>query len=82
MFFSVKHAVKIGKKVFTPCICYDLPDVLVPTVEKLVKEDKAYIFKERVYFQNGKVIEKKAVVKENLTTEKPKKQKKEKNLVG
>lgn len=80
MFFSVKSTVKIAGKVYTPCVCYPLPDVLVPTIDKMVAEDKAYKFENRVYFQNGKVIEKKPAVKENLTTEKPKKEKKAKVL--
>ena len=46
----------------------------------MVAEDRAYKFENRVYFQNGKVLEKKSVVKENLTTEKPKKEKKAKSL--
>lgn len=51
---------KIGGKVFTPCICYEAKEVLAPTIEKLVREGKARIYEERVYFQNGKVLEKKA----------------------
>lgn len=77
MFFSVKTALKIGGKVYIPCICYALPDVLVPTVDKLVSEDKARKYDKPVFFQNGKVLEKKAVVKESLTTKKGKKVKKE-----
>ena len=80
MFFSVKSTVKIAGKVYTPCVCYPLPDILVPTIDKMVAEDKAYKFEDRVYFQNGKVLVKKAVVKENMTTEKPKKEKKAKAL--
>ena len=78
MFFSVKSTVKIAGKVYTPCVCYPLPDILVPTIDKMVAEDKAYKFEDRVYFQNGKVLVKKPAVKENLTTEKPKKEKKAK----
>lgn len=59
MFFSVKSTVKIAGKVYTPCVCYPLPDILVPTIDKMVAEDKAYKFEDRVYFQNGKVLEKK-----------------------
>ena len=76
MFFSVKTAMKIGGKVYIPCICYDLPDVLVPTVDKLVSEDKARKYDKPVFFQNGKILEKKADVKESLTTNKGKKDKK------
>ena len=80
MFFSVKSTIKIMGKVYTPCVCYPATDLLMPTIEKLVKEERAYLFKEKVYFQNGKVIEKKSEVKENLTTDKPKKEKKAKAL--
>ena len=78
MFFSVKSTVKIAGKVYTPCVCYPLPDYLAPTIDKMVKEEKAYLFEDRVFFQNGKVLEKKPVVKETVTAEKPKKVKKEK----
>ncbi len=68
---------KIGGKVYIPCICYDLPDVLVPTVDKLVSENKARKYDKPVFFQNGKVLEKKAVTGEVVTTKKGKKGKKE-----
>ena len=80
MFFSVKTSMKIGGKVYTPCICYPLPETLVPTVDKLVKEGKAYRYEERVFFQNGKVLVKNPAVKEEATAEKPKKSKKEKTV--
>ena len=76
MFFSVKTSVKIAGKVYIPCVCYALPDFLKPTVEKMVKEEKAYIYDHKVAFQNGKVIEKKEP--QPVTVEKPKKAKKEK----
>lgn len=78
MFFSVKTAMKIGGKVYIPCICYDLPDVLVPTVDKLISEDKARKYDKPVFFQNGKVLEKKAVTEEAGTANKGKKDKKSK----
>ena len=80
MFFSVKSTLRIAGKVYTPCVCYPLPENLVATVDKLVTEDKAYKFENRVYFQNGKVLVKKPVVRETLTTEKPKKAKKDKTV--
>lgn len=76
MFFSVKSAVKIAGKVYTPCICYPLPDFLRATIEKMVKEEKAYIYDHKVAFQNGKVLEKKAEAKP-AETKKSKKAKKE-----
>lgn len=80
MFFSVKTAVKIANKVFVPCVCYEANEVLTPTIEKLVAEGKAYSFKDRVYFQNGKVLEKKEESKheEPKYEDKGKKERKEK----
>ncbi len=79
MFFSVKHSIRIGGKVYMPCICYELTKVLELTVKDLEKQGKATIHDKMVFFQNG------AVIKENLTTdeeisvvEKPKKIKKTK----
>lgn len=74
MFFSVKTPTKIAGKVYTPCVCYPLPETLKLTIEKMVSEDKAYIYDHKVAFQNGKVIAKKAEVEQP----KPKKTKKEK----
>ena len=56
MFFSVKTSLKISGKVYTPCICYVLTENLTPTIKKLVNEGKAVIYKEKVAFQNGKVL--------------------------
>ena len=77
MFFSVKRAVRIAGKDYIPCICYPITKFLERTIQKLSDEGKAVIYTERVFFQNGKVIENKPAVKENLTAEKPKKEKKE-----
>ena len=77
MFFSVKTPTKIAGKVYTPCVCYSLPDTLKPTIEKMVKEEKANIYDNKVFFQNGKVLEKKAVEDEPVGTKKTKKTKKE-----
>lgn len=60
MFFSVKSSIKIGNKVYTPCICYEAGEMLAPTIEKLVRDGKARIHNNRVFFQNGKILEKKA----------------------
>ena len=76
MFFSVKSAVKIAGKVYIPCVCYALPDFLKATVEKMVAEEKAYIYDHKVAFQNGKVLEKKVEAKP-VETKKSKKTKKE-----
>ena len=80
MFFSVKSSVKIAGKVYTPCVCYALPDVLAPTINKMVAEEKAYIYDHKVAFQNGKVLEKKPAVKEKTEKKPSKKAKKEEKL--
>lgn len=80
MFFSVKHSIRIAGKVYMPCICYNLTKFLELTVKDLEKQGKATIHDKMVFFQNGKIIEEKPVVKENLTTEKHKKEKKTKTV--
>lgn len=80
MFFSVKHSIRIAGKVYMPCICYNLTKFLEFTVKDLEKQGKATIHDKMVFFQNGKIIEEKPVVKENLTTEKPKKSKNTKTV--
>lgn len=88
MFFSVKHSISIASKVYMPCICYDLTKALELTVRGLEKQGKAIIHDKIVFFQNGKIVEEKptteeiSVVRENLTTEKPKKAKKEPIIKG
>lgn len=76
MFFSVKSPVKIAGKVYTPCVCYALTDYLKATIEKMAKEEIAYIYDHKVAFQNGKVIQKKEEAKP--VTKEKKKAKKEK----
>ena len=78
MFFSVKRPMKIDGKSYIPCICYEANRYLEWTVQSLEAQGKAVTYPERVFFQNGKVIEKAPVVKENLTAEKKGKEKKTK----
>jgi hypothetical protein len=80
MFFSVKSPIKIAGKVYTPCICYALPEVLLPTVNKLVNEGKAYIYDHKVAFQNGKVLVKKVETEVKVEKKPSKKSKKEEKL--
>lgn len=75
MFFSVKTPTKIAGKVYTPCVCYPLPDTLKPTIEKMEKEEKAYIYDCKVAFQNGRVLKK---VEEKESEAKPDNTKKSK----
>lgn len=74
MFFSVKQPLKIMGKVYSPCICYQVTKYLQATVESLVKEDKAVVYEEKVFFQNGKVLksldERKAEEKLKIQAEK------------
>lgn len=76
MFFSVKSPVKIAGKVYTPCVCYALTDYLKATIEKMAKEERAYIYDHKVAFQNGRVIQKKEeaqpVIKEKKKAKKEK----------
>ena len=67
-------------KVYTPCVCYPVPDIILPTVEKMVKEEKAYLYEDRVFFQNGKVIVKEEAKPEPKREEKKKSSKKEKTV--
>lgn len=75
MFFSVKHAVRIAGKVYIPCVCYDMTKALELTIKDLADKGKARIHDKMVFFQNGKILESKSVVKENLTAEKQSKKK-------
>lgn len=59
MFFSVRNTIKIEGKVYSPCICYMVTEYLKLTVDKLVAEGKADQYDERVFFCNGKIVEKK-----------------------
>lgn len=63
MFFSVKYPIKIDGKLYIPCVCYNLPHSLELTVDTLVSSGKAVKYKNRVYFQNGAVIEEKKAPK-------------------
>ena len=80
MFFSVKSAVKIAGKVYIPCVCYALPDFLKATIEKMVKEERAYIYDHKVAFQNGKVLEKKVVETKPVAVEKKSKKAKKEEI--
>ena len=76
MFFSVRNTIKIAGKIYKPCICYEVTNILELTVNKLVAEGKADIHERYVYFCNGKVVEAKEEKTEKA--EKSKKIKKDK----
>ena len=69
MYFNVKIPLKIAGKCYKPCISYKMNENLVLTVKNLVSEGKAEVSEAPVFFQSGKKLVKKAVVKENLTAE-------------
>ena len=57
MYFSVRSQVKIGGKVYKPCICYKTEnDIIANTIENLVKKDLAVVYEEKRYFCNGKLV--------------------------
>lgn len=58
MFFSVRKSVAIGGKTYIPCVCYEGSKVLEDPVNRLVQQDLAVVYPERVYFQNGKLLQK------------------------
>lgn len=70
MFFSVKKTIKIGGKVYKPCICYEVTRTLELTLQKLASAGKVVIYDERVFFQNGKVIKTEAMLKAEKKAEK------------
>lgn len=77
MFFSVRYPIKIGSKLHLPCVCYELTKNLEKTVDKLVSDGVAVVHAKRVFFQNGKPVEKKAVKAEKpVKTEKTESKKK------
>lgn len=77
LYFSLRRAFKINGKVYSPCICYSLPDNLLPTIQKLEKEGQAVIYATKVAFQNGAII----TARSSDVTEAPAKEKKTKKKV-
>lgn len=72
MFFSVTKPIKIDGKAYIPCVCYPLPERLKYTVEQLKKEGRAEIYDKIVFFQNGKLVEQKAVAEDKKNKKKVK----------
>ena len=79
MYFIVKRSLKIGGKLYKPCICYPMGERLFPTIKELKESGLADYFEHPVFFQNGKLLVKKEepVVKR----EKRERNKKEKAVV-
>lgn len=63
MFFSVRKSVSIGGRMFIPCVCYECGKLYEKPVQELVAKDMAVIWPERVFFQNGTVIDRSAAKK-------------------
>lgn len=53
MFFHVTREIKIGNKVYTPCVQYKLTKELEATVTDLVAKGRAVVLNEAVMFYNG-----------------------------
>lgn len=57
MFFSVRKNYRIGGRLYQPCICYELTRELEDTIKGLVTKGTARLYNERVFFQNGNVLQ-------------------------
>lgn len=83
MFFTVKKNIKVAGKYYRPCVCYELPQYLLPTIRDLEEKGTATITEEPVFFQNGTQIdseelERKAKEAEKLEKERRKEERKSK----
>ena len=67
MFFSVRKSVSIGGRTFIPCVCYEGGKIYEKAVQELADKELAVIWPERVFFQNGKVIDRSAPKKKAQT---------------
>lgn len=57
MFFSVRKNYRIGGRLYQPCICYELTRELEDTIRGLVTKGTARLYNERVFFQNGNLLQ-------------------------
>lgn len=57
MFFSVRKNYRIGGRLYQPCICYELTRELEDTIKGLVTKGTARLYNERVFFQNGNLLQ-------------------------
>ena len=78
MYFYVTRDIKIGNKVYIPCVQYKLTKELEATVQGLAKQNKAIILNEVVMFYNGALVypKKPESVKKSAVVKKSKKGKK------
>lgn len=73
-YFAVKKQMKIGKKVYTPCVSYKVLDQLKATVDKLAETGTVLISENLMVFQNGKQIIPERYVKKVSTKKTTKKE--------
>lgn len=64
MYFSVIRDIKIGGKVYKPCISYPVRPELMATVKSLVLQGKAIMRDEDIRFANGAPVYPKKKVQE------------------
>ena len=57
MFFSVRRNYRIGGRLYQPCICYELTRELEDTIRGLAAKGTARLYNERVFFQNGNILQ-------------------------
>ena len=81
MYFSVKMPVKIAKKTYVPCVCYEVTKEIESAVVKLAVNGTARLYDHEVFFVNGKVAEKKVETKTSKTSSKKVKVETEKEAV-
>lgn len=60
MYFSVRKPFRIAGRLYKPCICYDMPENLRVTLNRLVEDGLATVSEEPMYFQSGAMLEPKA----------------------
>lgn len=75
MYFSVTRDIKIGGKVYKPCISYPVNPELRATVESLVIQGKAIIREDNIRFANGAPVYPKKKVEEPAPVKKSTKKK-------
>ena len=80
MYFIVKRSLKIGGKLYKPCICYPMGERMLPTIKELKESGLTDYFEKPVFFQNGKLLVKKDVEAETPVKSEKKSHKKAKSV--
>ena len=75
MYFSVTRDIKIGGKVYRPCVSYQVRPELQATVKSLVLQGKAIIREDDIRFANGAPVYPKKKVEEPAPAKKSTKKK-------